>query len=154
MKTEVKKAIYCSICGSKLVEKSKFKVGDYVTISLLGGKQTAIVEEILEKSETAWGHWYKSETGGMEFTYWYLDSKKSRLATEEEIIEYDIAMKFHKKGRKPFEVKEGDLIEGKFHKFIIYGEWNAKENYAKEDFIKGNYKLLKTAEEVDEWLNK
>ena len=149
------KAIYCQICGNKLVEKPRFKVGEYVTVYLPNSKQTAIVEKIFEESEDTWGSWYNGKKGEVEYTFWYLNSKNSRLATEEEIAEYESALNFHKRGRKPFKVKEGDILSnreiGKF--FVDYADIEIGL-WEKEDFTSGDYTLLKTAEEVNEWLNK
>ena len=73
----------------------------------------------------------------------------TRHATPEEIAEYKVALNFHKHGREPFEVKKGDLIRTPSEKitFILN-----PENYKKEEFLDYGWKLLKTAEEVNEWL--
>ena len=73
----------------------------------------------------------------------------SRLSTPEEIAEYETALTFHEHGRKPFEVKEGDLIESKSGRNIIVFY---PENYSMGSFLKDGWKLLKTVEEVNEWL--
>ena len=56
-------------------------------------------------------------------------------------------MTFHENGRKPFEVKDGDILENKFGKFIALKSLFVKENF----MVEGNA-FLKTAEEVNEWL--
>lgn len=150
-----KKAIYCQICGSKLVEKSKFKVGDYVTISLLGVNLTAILEKTVEENWKLWGCWYNFKKAELYYTFWYSNPQNYRLAIPEEIAEYESALNFHKHGRKPFKVKEGDILSnreiGKF--FVDYADIEIGL-WEKEDFTSGDYTLLKTAEEVNEWLNK
>ena len=76
---------------------------------------------------------------------WYCVSKKlffdklarlpisnSRASTKEEIAEYEVALTFHKRGRKPFEVKEGDLIEyPNGQNIMIY----YPECFSKADFL-------------------
>ena len=58
-------------------------------------------------------------------------------------------MTFHKHGRDPFEVKNGDLIRTPSEKITLI--WNP-ENYTKEEFLDYRWEFLKTAEEVNEWL--
>ena len=76
-------------------------------------------------------------------------TEDTRHATPEEIAEYEVALTFHKNGRKPFEVKNGDLIRTPSEKktFIFN-----PENYTKEEFLDYGWEFLKTAEEVNEWL--
>lgn len=72
-----------------------------------------------------------------------------RLATPEEILEYESALNFYKHGREPFEVKKRDLIRapsGKNHLVC-----NPK-NFTKTEFLDWGWEFLKTAEEVNEWL--
>ena len=124
--------------------KPKFKVGDYVT-------DTPDDNPFICKIEKFEGN----DISGI----WYCVSKKlffdklvgfpvsnSRLSTPEEIAEYESALNFHKHGRKPFEVKDGDLLENKFGRYIANGY-----SFSKEDFISGRYTLLKTVEEFKEW---
>ena len=138
---------YCSTCGKKLIAEPKFKVGDYVT-------DTSDDNPFICKIEKFEGN----DISGI----WYCVSKKlffdklaglpisnSRLSTPEEIAEYKAALNFHKHGRKPFEVKEGDILrddEGNIFSVNVPGVWN------KENFTSGDYTFLKTAEEVNEWL--
>ena len=125
--------------------KPEFKVGDYVTD--MSDDNPFICK--IEKFEG-------NDISGI----WYCVSKKlffdklagfpvsnSRLSTPEEIAEYEVALTFHKHGRKPFEVKDGDLLENKFGRYIANGY-----SFSKEDFIVGSNTLLKTAEEVNEWI--
>ena len=73
----------------------------------------------------------------------------SRLSTPEEIAEYKTALNFYKHGRDPFEVKEGDLIEyPNGQNIMIYHP----DCFSKADFLNVGFKLIKTAEEVNEWL--
>lgn len=124
--------------------KLKFKVGDYVVderfdymtkikrISngfVYGGK-------IYELDDSRFG----------EFNFG-CPIESIRQPKSEEIAEYEVALTFHKHGRKPFEVKEGDLLENKF------GRYTAHEySFSKEDFTVGGNTLLKTFEELNEWL--
>ena len=94
------------------------------------------------------GNWYviKNEYFDARFTS---TVKKCRIATPEEIAEYKVALNFHKHGRKPFEVKEGDLIESKSGRNIIVFY---PENYSRVSFLKDGWGFLKTVEEVNEWI--
>ena len=127
--------------------KPEFKVGDYVT-------DTSDDDPFICKIEKLEGN----DISGI----WYCVSKKlffdklagfpvsnSRLSTPEEIAEYKAALNFHKHGRKPFEVKEGDLIEYPTgQNIMIYHP----DCFSKVDFLNDGFKLIKTAEEVNEWL--
>ena len=140
-------ANYCSCCGKKLIAEPKFKVGDYVT-------DTSDDNPFICKIEKFEGN----DISGI----WYCVSKKlffdksivlpistSRLSTPEEIAEYEVALTFHKNGRKPFEVKKGEILrddEGNIFSVNVPGVWN-KENFT----VDGNA-FLKAVEEVDEWL--
>ena len=128
--------------------KPEFKVGDYVT-------DTSDDDPFICKIE-------KFEGNGIS-GIWYCVSKKlffdklaglpisnSRLSTPEEIAEYEAALQFHKHSRKPFEVKDGDILR--------YGESNDlfvddSSVFKKEHFTSGHYTFIKTAEEVNEWLD-
>jgi hypothetical protein len=92
------------------------------------------------------GKWYR-----VSKKYFYklvrLPISDSRLSTEEEIIEYESALQFHHRGRNPFEIKEGDLLEDTLDKFFA-----KRDYYDKKVFISKGLKFLKTAEEVNEWL--
>lgn len=134
------------MCGKKLVEEPEFKVGDYVIEQ--NGIIISKIGEVLNGD--FWGSYYKkinnyfSNLGGN-----ILVKDIERHATPEEIAEYESALIFHKHGREPFEVKEGDLIRTPSKKitFILNSE-----NYTKEEFLDYGWEFLKTAEEVNEWL--
>ena len=128
--------------------KPEFKVGDYVT-------DTSDDDPFICKIEKFEGN----DISGI----WYCVSKKlffdklagfpvsnSRLSTPEEIAEYKAALNFHKHGRKPFEVKRGDVVYLKgYDKKIFLDSGNI---YKKHNFIDGDVALVKTAEEVNECL--
>ena len=126
--------------------KPKFKVGDYVT-------DTSDDDPFICKIEKFVGN----DISGK----WYCVSKKyfdrlvrlpisdSRLSTKEEIAEYKAALNFHKHGRKPFGIKEGDILKDD-EGTIFFVDFPS--NWKKESFTSGRYTFLKTAEEVDEWL--
>ena len=134
------------MCGKKLVEEPEFKVGDYVIEQ--NGIIISKIGEVLNGD--FWGSYYKkinnyfSNLGG-----YFLVKDIERHATPEEIAEYEVALTFHKHGRKPFEVKEGDLVEypNGQNNMIWY-----PEVFSKADFLNDGFKLIKTAEEVNEWL--
>ena len=74
----------------------------------------------------------------------------SRLSTKEEIAEYEVALTFLKHDRKPFEVKRGDVVYLRgYDKNIFLDSGNI---YKKHNFVDGDVVLVKTAEEVNEWL--
>ena len=140
-------AKYCSWCGKKLVEEPEFKVGDYVT-------DTSDDDPFICKIEKFVGN----DISGK----WYCVSKKyfdrlvrlpisdSRLSTPEEIAEYESALQFRKNGRKPFELKRGDVVYLRgYDKNIFLDSGNI---YKKHNFVDGDVVLVKTAEEVNEWL--
>ena len=144
-------AKYCSWCGNKLVDEPEFKVGDYVTVYVSGRKITAKIDELTENKTVAHGLWYDRTNVNVEKDFWYLKKgSKFRYATPTEIKEYKVALTFHEHGREPFEIKEGDiLLDSETNIFFVNEDieiWN------KEDFISGDFTLLKTAEEVNEWL--
>ena len=124
--------------------KPEFKVGDYVIEQ--NGNIISKIGEVLNGDFR--GSYYKktinyfSNLGGN-----ILVKDIERHATPEEIAEYKAALTFHKHGRKPFEVKDGDLLESKFGKYIAYRSLFVKENFT----VEGNT-FLKTVEEVNEWL--
>ena len=146
--------------AKKLIEKiddyletlnPKFKVGDYVTVYVLGRKITAKIDELTENKTVAHGLWYDRTKVNVEKDFWYLKKgSKFRYATPTEITEYESALTFHKHGRKPFEVKRGDVVYLKgYDKNIFLDSGNI---YKKHNFIDGDVVLVKTAEEVNEWL--
>ena len=129
-------------------QKPKFKVGDYVTVYVNGKEKIAKIDELTENNQKAHGLWYDRTFVDAKQDYWFTSGmNKFRHATPEEIVEYEVALTFHKHGRKPFEVKDGDLLENKFGKFIALKSLFVKENFT----VEGNA-FLKAAEEVNEWL--
>ena len=143
--------------AKKLIEKideylesqnPEFKVGDYVTYKGVFEKKIAKIDSINE--DELHGLWYDQENEGIRQDWWLKGGQTVRHATPEEIAEYEAALTFHEHGRKPFEIKEGDILLDSKHDIFFVNEdieiWN------KEDFISGDFTLLKTAEEVNEWL--
>ena len=129
-------------------QKPKFKVGDYVTVDVNGRTIIAKIDALRENKKEAHGLWYDKTKVNVKQDYWFPSGlNKFRHATPEEIAEYEVALTFHKHGRKPFEVKDGDLLENKFGKFIALKSLFVKENFT----VEGNA-FLKAAEEVNEWL--
>ena len=131
-------------------QKPEFKVGDYVTVYVNGKEKIAKIDELTENNSKAHGLWYDRTLVNVKQDYWFPSGlNKFRHATPEEIEEYKVALNFHKHGRKPFEVKEGDLIESKSGRNIIVFY---PENYSRVSFLKDGWGFLKTVEEVNEWL--
>ena len=126
--------------------KPEFKVGDY--ISTTTNRYTGVVERIKEQDGvivSIVGKLYDRYDGYVRETQ--LWGSNFRNPTQEEITEYESALTFHNHGRKPFEVKDGDLLENKFGKYIAHKSLFVKENFT----VEGNA-FLKTVEEVNEWL--
>ena len=140
-------AKYCSWCGNKLVDEPKFKVGDYVTYEGVIENKIAKIDSINE--DELRGLWYEQENEGIRQDWWLKGGHTVRHATPEEIAEYEAALMFHDRGRKPFEVKKGDLIRKPSGNFTFILN---PENYTKEDFVVYEWGFLKTAEEANEWL--
>lgn len=130
--------------------KPEFKVGDYLTVYVNGRKIIAKIDELMEKKKEAHGLWFDQTLVNVKQDYWFLT--KGNIfshSTPEEIAEYEAALNFHKHGREPFEVKSGDLIKsynGTY--FFIY----SPKKLDKEYFVSKGYALLKTVDEVNEWL--
>ena len=140
-------AKYCSWCGNKLVSESEFKVGDYVALHAFN-KEITKIEKIY--GDKLHGLWYDTESESIRLDYYLGGGTTVKHATPTEIKEYKVALTFHKHGRKPFEIKEGDiLLDSETNIFFVNEDieiWN------KEDFISGDFTFLKTAEEVNEWI--
>ena len=131
--------------------KPKFEVGDYVTVDVNGRKKIAKIDALRENNEEAHGLWYDKTKVNVKQDYWFLtDGNKFRHATPEEIEEYKVALQFHKHGREPFELKRGDVVYLKGYDTNIF--LDSGNIYKKHNFVDGDVVLVKTIEEVDEWL--
>lgn len=131
--------------------KPKFKVGDYVTVYVNSKRKIAKIAKIDEQgNEKVHGLWYDQTLVNVKQDYWFASGlNEFRHATQEEIEEYKVALNFHKHGRKPFEVKEGDIIlYSESEKIFV----DVPSFWDKEDFTSGRYTLVKTAEEYNEWI--
>ena len=131
--------------------KPKFKVGDIVSSEIFidGSGIVRLEEDLTNDFSGIEGLWYIKKDCEIKDTAFGVVNKKTRHATPEEIAEYEVALNFHKHGRKPFEVKEGDLIEyPSGQNIMIYHP----DCFSKADFLNDGFKLIKTAEEVNEWL--
>ena len=130
-------------------QKYEFKVGDYATFDIPNNKEIAKIEKIY--GDKIHGLWYNTKSKNIEQDYYYFGSGTAvKHATPTEILEYEMALAFHKHGRKPFEVKEGDIVYLKgYDKNIFLDSGNI---YKKHNFIDGDVGLVKTVEEVNEWL--
>ena len=126
-------------------QKPKFKVGDYVV------ELDKYITKITEKNDDDMfkGHFFMPGNNHFSCIKDIVSSYTARHATQEEIEEYEAALTFYKNGRKPFYVKEGDLIKSRSgNKKII----SFPKDFSKIDFVNGNWEFLKTVEEVNEWL--
>lgn len=128
--------------------KPKFKVGDYATFDIPSNKKIAKIDRV--NGNVLHGLWYDTKSKDIEQDYYGSGSGTAvRHATPKEIEEYKAALTFHKHGRKPFEVKEGDIISySESDKIFV----DVPSFWGKEDFTSGDYTLVKTAEEYNEWI--
>ena len=126
--------------------KPKYKGGAYVTDTSGDDPFICKIEEFVGNDIS--GKWYCVSKKYFDRLV-RLPISVSRLSTKEEIAEYEAALTFHKHGRKPFEVKGGDiLVDGEGDNFFV----GFPDNFKKEYFTSGRYTFLKTAEEFNEWL--
>ena len=130
------------------VEEPDFKVGDYLTYDGFN-KAVAKIDRI--DGNELHGLWYTPKEKNIKQVYLLSCGTLVRLATPEEISEYESALNFHEHGRKPFEVRIGDLIRNKSDgkNFLVKGDTIFLR---KQDFIDGKLFFLKTYKEVNEWL--
>lgn len=145
-------AKYCEMCGKKLVDEPEFRVGDIVASETFDDDGFGLVrlnEDLINRLTLVNGLWYTKDDCDITEVSLGVFKEDTRHATPEEILEYESALSFHKHWRKPFEVKEGDLIKNRSGRNIIVFY---PENYSMVNFLKDGWKLQKTAEEIDEWL--
>lgn len=148
-------AKYCSWCGNKLVDEPEFKVGDIVSIEILpdGIGIVRLEEDLTNELSEIYGTWYTNNDCEIQEVDFVVFKADTRHATPEEVVEYETALTFHKHGRKPFEVKNGDVLsDSESEKLFFNYEDIEMELWDKEDFVSGDFAFLKTAEEVNEWL--
>ena len=139
---------YCSWCGNKLVDEPEFKVGDSVT-DTSGDNPFICNIEKFEGNDIS-GIWYRVSKKLFFDKLAGLPISNSRLSTPTEITEYEVALTFHERDRKPFELKRGDVVYLKgYDKNIFLDSGNF---YEKHNFIDGDIGLVKTVEEFNEWL--
>ena len=148
-----KKSKYCSMCGNKLVDDSSFKAGDIVSSEILpdGCGIVRLEEDLTNELSEVYGIWYTNYDCEIQESDFVVFKEDTRRATSEEIAEYEVALTFHKHGRKPFEVKDGDILRDNEVNVLSV---SFSRNWKKEDFTSGRYTFLKTAEECNEWLLK
>ena len=146
-------AKYCEMCGKKLVDEPEFKVGDIVASKIFADGSFGLVrlyEDLTNRFTSVDGFWYIKRDCEVNEVSLGVFKEDTRHTTPEEILEYESALNFHKHGREPFEVKEGDILSDSETNIFFVNEdieiWN------KEDFISGDFTFLKTVEEVNEWL--
>lgn len=125
--------------------KPKFKVGDYVVREYSDETYIGEVNDIKENHAVCCSYETVNDVICIDEIF---NLENIRHATPEEIAEYKAALNFHEHGRKPFEIKDGDLVaNGDGISHIVE---NAHNN--KELFLLNNLKLLATAEELEKWL--
>ena len=146
-------AKYCSWCGKKFVDEPEFKVGDIVASKVFSDGSFALVrldEDLIGCPASVAGIWYEKIDCSVNECSYGVFKEDTRHATPEEIAEYKVALTFLKHDRKPFEVKRGDVVYLRgYDKNIFLDSGNI---YKKHNFVDGDVILVKTAEEVNEWL--
>lgn len=148
-------AKYCAMCGNKLVDDPEFKAGDIVSSEILpdGCGIVRLEEDLTYELSEIYGIWYTNNDCEIQEVAFTVFKEDTRHATPSEIAEYEVALTFHKHDRKPFEVKEGDiLLDSYSEKLYVKYEDIELEFWDKEDFVSGRYTFLKTVEEVNELL--
>ena len=142
--------------AKKLIEKidehleslnPEFKVGDYVTLHAFH-KEIAKIEKIYGKR--LHGIWYDTESENIRPDYYFGGGTVVKHATPTEIAECESALSFHERGRKLFELKRGDIVYLKGYDKNIF--LDSGSIYKKHNFVDGDVVLVKTAEEIAEWL--
>ena len=146
-------AKYCSTCGKKLIAEPEFKSGDIVASQVFLDGNFSLVrlnEDLTNRFTSVYGFWYIKRDCEVRDESLVVFTEDTRHATPEEIAEYEVALTFHKNGRDPFEVKRGDVVYLKgYDKNIFLDSGNI---YKKHNFVDGDVVLVKTAEEVNEWI--
>ena len=145
-------ANYCTMCGKKLVEEPEFKSGDIVASQVFSDGSFSLVKlnkDLTNRLTPVYGFWYTKRDCDIVEASFGVFEKDTRHATPEEIAEYEAALTFHKHGREPFEVKEGDILVDDEGDIFFVG---FPDNFKKEYFTSGHYTFLKTDEEFNEWL--
>ena len=142
----------CTMCGKKLVDEPKFKSGDVVVSQVFSDGGFSLVrlnEDLTNRFTSVDGFWYTKRDCDICEASFGVFKEDTRHATPEEILECEVALTFHKHGREPFEVKEGDILKDD-EGTILFVDFPS--NWKKESFTSGRYTFLKTAEELNEWL--
>ena len=133
-------------------QKPKFKKGNIVASQVFDDGSFSLVrlnKDLTNRLTPVGGLWYTKRDCDITDMYLGVFKEDTRHATPEEIAEYEVALTFHKHGRKPFEVKQGDILrddEGN----IFFVDFPSIRN--KEYFTSGDYTFIKTVEEVNEWV--
>ena len=141
---------YCSMCGSKLVDEPEFKSGDIVASQVFSDGSFGLVRlngDLTNRFTSVDGFWYIKRDCAVRDEWLVVFKENTRHATPEEIEEYESALTFHKHGRKPFELKKGDLLYDKNseNSFTYSG---LAPNMTINKLKTGEYIFVKTREEV------
>ena len=133
-------------------QKPKFKKGNIVASQVFDDGSFSLVrlnKDLTNHLTPVDGLWYTKRDCDITDMSLGVFKEDTRHATPEEIAEYEVALNFHKHGRKLFEVEQGDIISDRESNKLfvdVPSIWN------KKDFTSLNYTFLKTAVEVNEWL--
>lgn len=135
--------------------KPKFKKGNIVASQVFDDGSFSLVrlnKDLTNRLTPVDGLWYTKRNCDITDMSLGVFKEDTRHATPSEIEEYEVALTFHKHGRKPFEIKEGDILrygESDGKNFLVKGDTIFLR---KQDFIDGKLFFLKTYKEVNELL--
>jgi hypothetical protein len=121
-------------------------VDDYVVVNEGNYNGIAKVERI--EDNKAYGVWYEYDSrffSGLGFNH---IGSGMRHATEEEIKEYELSLKFDEVGRDLFSVKPGDIVYIPTLGEYFEVDTDSLSSYTKEQFTRGLLVFIATAEEA------
>ena len=128
----------------------EFKVGDIIVSQCFSNNGFGLVrlnKELINWLTSIDGLWYTKDNCAISDLSLSVFKEDTRLATPEEVSEYESALTFNENGRKPFELKKGDLLYDKNseNSFTYSG---IAPNMTIHKLKKGEYIFVKTKEEV------
>ena len=134
--------------------KPEFKVGDIIVSQCFSDDSLWLVrlnKELINRFTSIDGLWYTKDDCTISDLFPAIFKEDTRHATPEEVSEYESALTFNENGRKPFELKKGDLLYDKNseNNFTYSG---IAPNMTINKLKTGEYIFVQTREEVNELL--
>ncbi len=130
--------------------KPEFKVGDIIVSQCFSNNGFGLVrlnKELINWLTSIDGLWYTKDDYAISDLSLSVFKEDTRLATAEEVSEYESALSFHNHGRKPFELKKGDLLYDKnSENYFTYSA--IAPNMTRNKLKTGEYIFVQTREEV------